>query len=248
MKGAIFILFFFIEILGLGQTHTPKQIVERANQLNIGKSGRGETEMRIERPKWSRTVSMKTWSLGTDYYLIYITEPARDKGQVFLKRKTEMWNWMPTVSRMIKIPSSMMGQSWMGSDFTNDDLVRMNSLVDDYQHTLMGEEKIGGFDCYKIQLIPNENAAVVWGKLVIWVAKGEFYIMKQENYDEDLKLVNTLTASDIRQFGDRKLPARLELVPADKSLQKTIITTKWQEFDIEIDPSFFSQQNMRSVR
>jgi outer membrane lipoprotein-sorting protein len=88
----------------------------------------------------------------------------------------------------------------------------------------------------------------VWGKLVIWVAKGEFYIMKQENYDEDLKLVNTLTASDIRQFGDRKLPARLELVPADKSLQKTIITTKWQEFDIEIDPSFFSQQNMRSVR
>ncbi|MGB0403961.1 MAG: outer membrane lipoprotein-sorting protein, partial [Salibacteraceae bacterium] len=229
------------------QNLSAKQIIEKANKLTLGKSAKGEMEMTIERPKWNRTITMKTWSLGREYSLIYITAPARDKGQVFLKRQTEMWNWMPTVSRMIKIPSSMMGQSWMGSDFTNDDLVRMNSIVEDYTHKIIGAENIGGYDCYKIELIPKEDAAVVWGKLVVWVAKGEWYTMKQMNYDEDMILVNTMTASDVKQMGDRKLPARMELIPADKKNQKTIIVTKWQEFNVDIDESFFSQQNMKRI-
>jgi outer membrane lipoprotein-sorting protein len=229
------------------QNLTPKQIVEKANNLTLGKSAKGEMEMTIQRPKWSRTITMKSWSLGRDYSMIYITGPARDKGQVFLKRKTEMWNWMPTVSRMMKIPSSMMGQSWMGSDLTNDDMVRMNSIVEDYTHKIIGEETLEGYPCYKIELIPKEDAAVVWGKLVLWVSKEEFYTLKQESYDEDMVLVNTMTASNIKQMGNRKLPARLELVPADKPNQKTIFITKWQEFDIDIDESFFSQQNMKRI-
>ncbi|MCB0480207.1 MAG: outer membrane lipoprotein-sorting protein [Flavobacteriales bacterium] len=243
------ILFLSIGTYNLkSQDLTAKQIIEKANNLTLGRSAKGEMEMTIERPSWSRTITMKTWSLGRGYSLIYITAPARDKGQVFLKRETEMWNWMPTVSRMMKIPSSMMGQSWMGSDFTNDDLVRMNSIVEDYTHKILGEEKINGFECYKIELMPKEEAAVVWGKLVVWVAKGEYYTMKQENYDEDMMLVNIMTASDVKQMGDRKLPARLELIPSDKKNQKTIIVTKWQEFNIDIDESFFSQQNMKQVR
>jgi outer membrane lipoprotein-sorting protein len=225
-----------------------RTIVQKANDLAMGKTSSGEMTMTIERPSWTRAVSMKSWSKGTDYYLILITEPARDKGQVFLKRLTDMWNFMPSINRMIKIPPSMMSQSWMGSDFTNNDLVKMNSLVEDYTHKILGEENVGGYDCYKIELIPKEDAAVVWGKIVMWIAKNEFYEMKAEFFDEDMKLVNTQTASDIRLFGDRKLPARMEMVPADKPGNKTILQMKNMQFNIDLPDSFFSQQNMQKVK
>lgn len=225
-----------------------KTIVQKANDLAMGKTSSGEMTMTIERPSWTRAVSMKSWSKGTDYYLILITEPARDKGQVFLKRLTDMWNFMPSINRMIKIPPSMMSQSWMGSDFTNNDLVKMNSLVEDYTHKILGQENIGGYDCYKIELIPKEEAAVVWGKIVMWIARNEYYEMKAEFYDEDMKLVNTQTASEIRQFGDRKLPARMEMVPADKPGNKTILQMENMQFNIDLPDSFFSQQNMQKVK
>jgi len=223
-------------------------IVQKANDLVMGKTSKGLMTMTIERPTWSRTVSMKSWSQGNDYYLILITEPARDKGQVFLKRNTDMWNWMPTISRMIKIPPSMMSQSWMGSDFTNDDLVKMNSIVEDYTHKIIGDEKIGGYDCHKIELIPKENAAVVWGKIIMWIDKSEYFEMKMEYFDEDMNLVNTQTASNVTQFGDRKLPAHLEMIPADKEGHKTILDMKDMEFNTDIPESFFSQQNMKRVK
>ncbi len=204
--------------------------------------------MTIVRPKYERTISMKTWSMGQDYFMIYITEPARDKGQVFLKREKDMWNWMPTVSRMIKIPSSMMSQSWMGSDFTNDDLVKMNSLERDYGQKILGEEEVGGYPSYKIELIPKPESAVVWGKVLIWIAKDHFYQMRSEFYDEDMEIVNRMDASEITQFGNRKLPARLEMSPVNKKGQKTIILTKSLEFDVVLDDDFFSQQNMKKIR
>jgi outer membrane lipoprotein-sorting protein len=225
-----------------------KTIVQKANDLAMGKTSSGEMTMTIERPSWTRAVSMKSWSKGTDYYLILITEPARDKGQVFLKRLTDMWNFMPAINRMIKIPPSMMSQSWMGSDFTNNDLVKMNSLVEDYTHKILGEENVGDYDCYKIELMPKEDAAVVWGKIVMWIAKNEYYEMKAEFYDEDMKLMNTQIASDIRQFGDRKLPARMEMVPADKPGNKTILQMENMQFNIDLPDSFFSQQNMQKVK
>jgi len=136
----------------------------------------------------------------------------------------------------------------MGSDFTNNDLVKMNSLVEDYEHKILSEENVGGYDCYKIELIPKENAAVVWGKIVMWIAKNEFYEMKAEFFDEEMNLVNTQFASDIRQFGDRKLPARMEMVPADKPGNKTILQMEDMQFNIDIPDSFFSQQNMQKVK
>ena len=148
------------------QELTAKDIVRIADEKNRGETMQGEMSMTIIRPKWERTVSMKSWSKGDKYFMIYITEPAKEKGQVFLKVDKEMWNYVPTISRMIKIPPSMMMQSWMGSDFTNDDLVKQSSIVVDYDHTLLGEENIRGMECYKIELIPHEDAAVVWGKII----------------------------------------------------------------------------------
>ena len=161
------------------------EIIRKADEKFRGESSRGQTTMIIERPAWSREISMKTWSLGNDFSMIYITEPAKEKGQVFLKRENEMWNWVPTIERMIKIPPSMMMQSWMGSDFTNDDLVRESSLEKDYNHKLLTEEILEGYECYKIELIPKPDAPVVWGKILMWVSKEEFHWLKAEYYDED---------------------------------------------------------------
>ncbi len=247
MKTSIFIITFLMSGL-MTQAQDATEIVQNANDLVMGKTSRGLTTMTIERPTWTRTVSMKTWSMGNDYYLILITQPARDKGQVFLKRETDMWNWMPAISRMIKIPPSMMSQSWMGSDFTNDDLIKMNSIVEDYNHTILAEEKISGLDCYKIELMPKEDAAVVWGKIIMWIAKDEFFQLKVQYFDEDIELVNTQTGSKITQFGDRKLPAHMEMIPADKEGDKTILDTEEMEFDVDITESFFSQQNMKRIK
>ena len=226
----------------------PKEIIQHALDLQNGKSNQGEMEMTLVRPKYTRTIGMKSWSLGNDYFLIYITDPARDKGQVFLKRSSDMWNWMPNINRMIKIPPSMMAQNWMGSDFTNDDLVKMNSLVEDYEHVLKGEESIEGLDCYIIELIPKPNSAVVWGKIVAWIAKDEYYQMKAEYYDEDFELINKMEAFEVKQYDDRSLPSKLVMTPLNKKGQQTIMNYSTIRFNVDLQESFFSQQNMRKVK
>ena len=224
------------------------EIIRKADEKFRGESSRGQTTMIIERPNWSREISMKTWSLGNDYSLIYITSPAKEKGQVFLKRKNEMWNWVPTIERMIKIPPSMMMQSWMGSDFTNDDLVRESSFEKDYHHKLLGEEPVEGYDCYKIELIPKPDAPVVWGKILMWVSKNEYHWLKAEFYDEDETLVNIEILSEIKIMDDREMPTRMEMIPADKEGHKTVLIFDEIEFNVNLDESFFSQQNMRRIR
>lgn len=246
--AAIILAGFFLTMQTEAQELTAKEIVQKANDKANGLSSKGEIKMTIVRPGWSREVTMKTWSLTTEYYLILITGPARDKGQVFLKRDTDMWNWMPNIGRIIKLPSSMMSQSWMGSDFTNDDLVRMNSIVNDYSHKIIGSENIDGYNCYIIELIPHPEAAVVWGKVVMWIAEDEFYELKTEFYDEDMIMVNLMKSSDIAQMGDRKLPAKMVMIPQDKDGEETRMELMNMEFNAQIEESFFSQQNMKKIR
>ncbi len=225
-----------------------KQIVKQADEKFRGNSSEGEMTMTIVRPGWSRTVSMKNWTLGNDFSIIYITAPAKEKGQVFLKRHNEMWNWVPSIERMVKVPPSMMMQSWMGSDFTNDDLVKESSLVKDYTHKFLGEEIIEDYNCYKIELIPTEEAAVVWGKIIMWVTEKDFLWLKAEYYDEDEFLINTEILTNIKQMDDRLMPTHLEMIPADKEGHKTILNFDAIKFDTNIKESFFSQQNMRRIR
>ena len=142
----------------------------------------------------------------------------------------------------------MMMQSWMGSDFTNDDLVRESSLEKDYSQKLIGEETIEGWESYKVELIPHDDAPVVWGKVIMWVSKEEYHWLKAEYYDEDNVLVNTEILSDIKQMDDRKMPTRLEMIPADEEGNKTILIFENMEFNVDLKESFFSQQNMRRIR
>lgn len=231
-----------------GQELSAVDIIKKADEKVRGKTNHTKMEMQIIRPTWNRTISMKSWSNGLDYSMTYITAPAKDKGQVFMKRETEMWNWMPSIGRMIKIPASMMSQGWMGSDYTNDDILKESSIVRDYNHSIAKEETIEGFTCYKIQMIPKEEAAVIWAKVFKWITKDEFIQIKSEYYDEDDDLVKSDFGYDFEKMDGRVIPTRIEIVPADGEGKKTVIFLKEVQFDIELPTSYFSQQNMKRIR
>lgn len=224
-------------------------IISRADAKRRGKTSQGTMKMTVIRPNWKRTVEMKAWTSGTDYSLLVITAPAKDKGQAFLKRKTEMWNYVPSIDRIIKLPASMMGQSWMGSDFTNDDLIRESSMVFDYTHTLLGEETVGRYPSWKIELRPKEEAAVVWGKLLVWVSKEHDCMVKVERFSEDEELMGTELADTIGIVGGRMLPVRIVMTPADKEGYRTVLETAADmQFDAPVNETFFSQQQLKRVR
>jgi len=245
MKNLIFTL---ILIYSTSYSQDAKEIVQKADELMRANSSYSELKMQIVKPDWSRTMGMKAWALEPDYTLIYITEPARDKGSVTLKRKNEVWNWLPSAQKVIKIPPSMMLQSWMGSDFTNDDLVRQSSIVEDYNHSLMGEEKLNNYDCYKIEMIPKPEAGVVWGKVISWIVKEKYLQLKTDYYDEDGTLVKSFNGSNEVKMDGRNIFSHWEMVPYDKPGNKTILDYEKIDFNINIDESFFSEQNMKRVR
>jgi len=158
-----------------------------------------------------------------------------------------MWNWMPSIERSIKMPPSMMMQSWMGTDFNNDDLVKESSTVKDYTHKIIGEETIDNRKCWKIELIPKLEAAVVWGKVLIWIDQKDFMQLKTEQYDEDEYLVNTMLATNIKMMGGKLLPSKMTLIPEEKKGQKTVLEYINMNFDINIEDNFFSIQNMKKI-
>ena len=227
---------------------TANEIVVKADLKMRGQSSYTEMTMQIVRPTWTRSMSMKAWTKDQDYSLVLVTAPAQDKGSSSLKRFKEMWNWVPNIERIIKIAPSMLGQSWMGSDFTNDDLINQSSIVVDYTHKLIKEAHFDKAPCWVIEATPKPNAPVVWGKQVIWISKGEYNMRKVEYYDEFEDLINTMSTFDVKALGGRNIPARQEMQPADKPDQKTILLLHKAQFDFDIPIDFFSQKNMRDLR
>lgn len=238
----------FLTFFQVAAAQDAKEIVRKADEKRRGESAETEMTIAIIRPGWSREMSVKGWSIGTQYSLILVTAPARDKGVVFLKREKEIWNWVPSIERNIKLPPSMMMQSWMGSDFTNDDLIKESSIVEDYTHRMVGDSIILGRETYKIELIPKPDAPVVWGKIYSWIDKKDFIELRTELYDEEGYLVNEVKFSDIKMLGGRMLPAVMEYIPVDKEGHKTVITYKRADYDVPITTDYFSFQNMKRVR
>jgi outer membrane lipoprotein-sorting protein len=231
------------------QAQTATDIVKKADaKLKGEKSSYTEMNMTIVRPTWERTVGFKSWTLGTKKSMAYMTSPAKEKGQAFLRNNREMWSWNPSISRMIKLPPSMLSQGWMGSDFTNDDLLNESSIVVDYEHKLLGNEDVSGKTCYKIELIPKEDAPVVWGKIVLWITHDEYIQIKAEYYDEDEFLMKTEVGSNFKTMGGRIIPTYFELIPANKDGHKTLVEITSASFNQDISESFFTQQNMKRIR
>jgi hypothetical protein len=213
-----------------------------------GESSYSVATMNIIRPDWTRSMSMKSWTKQRDFSLVLVTAPAKDKGTVSLKRYREMWNWIPAIERIIKIAPSMLSQSWMGSDFTNDDLINQSSIVVDYDHQLVKEETFDGEMTYVIDAIAKPDAPVVWSRIRLWVSKQTYLQRKAEFYDEFEDLVNTMQTFDVQEMGGRMLATRLEMIPADKPGYKTEFITHEAQFDFAIGEDFFSLDQMKQLR
>lgn len=246
MLKYIYSLLFILPSLFTG-AQDAKEIVKRADDKMRGKTSQAEMVIKTMRPTWTREMTVKTWMKGNDYAMILIQAPVKDKGTVFLKRKKEVWNWLPTLERSIKLPPSMMSQSWMGTDFTNDDLVKESSVVEDYEHSIAGDTLLDGRPCYIIQMIPKPEAAVVWGKLIVCIDKKDFLELHSRFYDEEGSLINTMNSFDIKEMDGRLIPTRMEMIPADKKNQKTEIIYKKISFNRPLEDTFFTMDKMRNL-
>jgi len=212
-----------------------------------GKSSYGEMSMTIHRPSWERSMSMRAWTQGSKKSLVRVTAPKKDTGNGTLTVDNNMWSYAPKVNRVIKVPSSMMGQSWMGSDFTNKDVSRADDIVDQYDHTLLGKEEHEGHAVFVIESIPHEEAAVVWGKEVLRI-RDDDVLVSQEYYDQEGVLVKTLRSLEIGEMGGRPLAIRQRMAKADTDDEWTEFRIDDVEFDVEISDNVFTRSNLQNPR
>jgi hypothetical protein len=227
---------------------TPRDIVDRVDRLLRGESSEGRLAMQITTRQWTRSLDLRIWSLGTDYALVRVLAPQREAGTATLKAATDVWNFLPRVDRTIKIPPSLMMGSWMGSHFTNDDLVKESRLALDYDITVSFDGERDGVAVWELTLVPRPDAAVVWGRVVMQVRKQDLMPLWTRYYDDAGHLARTMTFGDVQRMGGRMIPARLTVTPADKPDESTVIVYRDLRFDVGLTPAFFSLQALRSAR
>ena len=227
----------------------PRAIIDRVDRLLRGDSSRGVATMEVVTEHWDRSIEMEIFSLGTDYSLVRIAKPKKEAGIATLKAGNDIWNYLPKVDRTIKIPASMMAGSWMGSHFTNDDLVKESRLVEDYGIELKFDgEDAAGTAVWEFTLTPKAEAAVVWGRIEYVVRKADSMPLRAAWYDEDGRPARTMVFGEFREFGGRLVPGVMHLEPADEPAERTTIRYRELEFDIGIAPAFFSLRNLKKGR
>ena len=243
------ILFFFAHILPLYAEKTPdvNTIVEIMDRLYRSDTSYGEIEMMIETEHWKRTLRMDIWSEGLDKTLINIKSPSKDAGIATLRKKTEMWNYFPKINKVIKVPPSMMMSSWMGSDFTNDDLVKESSMINDYHCSLIIPENANP-DYYYIKLIPKKDIPIVWARIELIVRKNDYIPVEESYFDEKGRRMRVMEFSDIRNFSGREIPSVLVMKPLNKPGKKTVIRYLDLKFDIKLKEDTFSLRNLQKRR
>ncbi|OIO36051.1 MAG: hypothetical protein AUJ74_03830 [Candidatus Omnitrophica bacterium CG1_02_44_16] len=252
MKKALFVYAIFIFLLWLpsflfSQELSPQDIVKHSDDLMRGDTQEGKYTMAIITPNWERRLELYVVSRGRDKMFIRILSPAKEKDTTTLRVKNEMWNYLPSVERTIKIPPSMMLQPWMGSDFANDDLVKEASIVNDYTHKLLAEENSDGQDVYVIELTPKPGSAVIWYKRIMRINKKDFTPVRDEFYGKGDKLIKTLKYSRVKKISDRFIPTYWEMKSEAKQGHATIIEVDDKVvYNKPIDDSVFSLQNLRS--
>jgi hypothetical protein len=226
---------------------TPREIIDRVDRILRGESSHGLATMEVVTEHWQRSLTMEMWSLGTEYSLVRITAPRKEAGTATLKSGDDIWNYLPRVDRTIKIPASLMMGSWMGSHFTNDDLVKESRLVEDYEIEI-GFEGVreGDDEVWEFVLTPKPEAAVVWSRIEFQVRKDDLMPTWARYYDDDGELVRILEYSDYREMGGRLVPAVMVMVPQDKPDERTSVRYSQLDFDIDIDEDFFSLRALQS--
>ena len=232
---------------GAETTPDARGIVRAAVDHWRGVSSHSVMSMLIHRPDWERSMTMEAWTKGDEKSLVRVMEPKKDRGNGTLTDDNDMWTFSPKVNRVIKIPSSMMGQSWMGSDFSNKDVARADDIIDQYDHTLLGSEDVDGITEYEVRSIPHEQAAVVWGREELRI-RDDHVLLEHRFYDQDGELVKTLETLDIEEMGGRAIASRQRMVKEDEPEEWTEIEVLSVEYEIDIRDSVFTLSNLRNPR
>jgi len=248
----LILLFLFImsnrtPVLAADEHVDVKTIIDRMDKLYRSDASYADVEMIVVSEHWERTLAMDIWTEGMEKTFIYIKGPKKDEGIATLRIESEMWNYFPRINKVMKVPPSMMMGSWMGSDFTNDDLVKESSLLKDYHHRLMHPENEEP-DQYYIELTPKSDTPTVWGKIEITIRKADYIPVTQVYYDEKGRKMREMLFSDARTFGDRTIPSVMEMLPLNKEGQKTVIRYKDINFDEPIDKDVFTLRNLQKRR
>ena len=223
------------------------QIVQKAVNHWRGLSSDSVMTMVIHRPDWERSMTMRAWTKGDEQTLVRVLEPKKDRGNGTLTDDDNMWTFSPKVNRVIKIPSSMMGQSWMGSDFSNKDVARADDIIDQYDHSILNVEEQDGVTIYEIESIPHEDAAVVWGKEVLRI-RDDHVVVTHKFYDQDGELVKTLNSLEIGEMGGRVIALRQRMGKEEAPDEWTEIQVVSVNYDIELSDNLFTLANLRNPR
>ncbi|MEJ2256343.1 MAG: outer membrane lipoprotein-sorting protein [Woeseiaceae bacterium] len=249
MKRRILLPLVLLALAGAAGAEEPdaRQLVKNAIDHWRGLSSYTVMTMVIHRPDWERSMTMEAWTKGDDRALVRVIEPKKDRGNGTLTDDDSMWTYSPKVNRVIKVPSSMMGQSWMGSDFSNKDIARADDIIDQYDHTLVDTSVIDEIETYTIQSVPHEEAAVVWGKEVLTI-RADYVVLEHAFYDQDGQVVKTLTSLDIGDMGGRTIATRQRMQKADEPGEWTEIAVLEVEYDLELRDSLFTLSNLRNPR
>ncbi|MBW2475834.1 MAG: outer membrane lipoprotein-sorting protein [Deltaproteobacteria bacterium] len=218
-----------------------KALIRDVEQQYMGESSVSQTHMQVSTKNWQRNLEMQAWSLGRDFFLIRIIEPAKERDIATLKRNREVWNYLPKVDRIIKVPPSMMGGSWMGSHITNDDLVKANHIDEDYTLRLIEETELH----FLIECLPKTDAAVVWGKIIYKVRKQPKVPELIAYFDESMQKVREIYFDDVQTIGERTIPLKLTVLPLDKPGEKTILFYREINYDVSLDEHFFTLRSLK---
>ena len=238
-------LFFVVPGSAYAKDVDVKKILDHVDDLYRGKSSQGIMQMHVKTENWERKLKIEFWSQGKEDSLMRILAPKKEKGTATLKSGKNIWNYLPKIKRVIKIPSSMMGGSWMGSHFTNDDLVKESRMAEDYNFELSFSGKRKDKEVIEISCIPKKDAAVVWGKVLVRVQKSDWLPIDIEYYDEEMKLNRVMNFDKFKKVGARTVPTTMILQPVDKPNEKTVVSYDEINFDLELPKDLFSLRNLQ---
>jgi len=229
-----------------GTPEFARTLLQHIDDMYRGDQSHGVMEMEVKTRHWQRSMSLESWSKGKEYSLVRILEPKKDRGTATLKDKHDLFTYLNNTGRTVKISGAMMGGSWMGSHFTNDDLVHESRFSEDFDIKMLPNDKLDGVPVYRIELTPKPNRPIVWGKIEVWVRISDQQPLEDVYFDEDKKPVRELVLSDFKSIGGRMLPTVMTMRPLDGSGEYTKVTWKELSFDVKLDPSFFSVRNLTS--
>jgi len=243
----VLFLFLFDVIPALAEAPDLAKIIDEIDKLYRSETSYSSMEMTIDNPNWTRTLKLEAWTEGMEKTFFHILSPKKDKGIATLRIGNEMWNYFPKINKVMKVPPSMMMGSWMGSDFTNDDIVKESTFLEDYDRRLLTAEGKAP-DYHYIELRPKESTVTVWGKIEIKVRKDTYTPVQIDYFDEKGRKIRIQTFSDIKDFNGRKLPSRMDMIPFNKKGRKTTIRYLEADFDKELPFDTFSLSNLKRIR